>query len=612
MVYPLVKEVVGSPTGNNWVQVHHFAGLEEKRIKEGGEMVLLLSLQGAGEQTATAFGREIISRVYEEYYVNLPGKPMERLKVMLNKLAKERPLFLTEKVAISLLAAVFWKDYVYLGVRGEGTIILRRKGRVFSLLEGNSLEAKVISGVPQEGDLFVLATKDFWGKISPEVLKKALEEDDLQKSQEILSPLVQSNPQQGKMGAALIMIEKQQEEKKSSSEEDLAKRKFFSFPRFPSREEKVKRERKEFSLSWQGKIPLRVNHWLGVMLVSVLLGSVFWGWQRQKQNLQKRRLAELISQAEERIRAAQQVKSLDINHSLAFIKEANSFLQEAKKIAPEDEKVKLLKKETEKLLLLWGGEEGIAPELFFDLNLLAEGAAGERLVCKEKEVYVFDPHQGKIFVISYPEKQTRVLVGGEDIKDKKFFLPGEKGFYFLDKEGVVFWNKKEKKRVVEKEWGKPVAFARWGRNLYVLDKEEEKLWKMVPVGKGFSSPRQWFSGLPSFSWPEVKGLAINGHVWVLTKKGVFSFWNGKEERRNFDFGGVKEPQLIAVASEASLVVVGDKDNNLFFWDKKGELKARIKVKKTITAMDISPQGKWLFVLDKDKIYWINLEKLFSS
>ena len=61
-----------------------------------------------------------------------------------------------------------------------------------------------------------------------------------------------------------------------------------------------------------------------------------------------------------------------------------------------------------------------------------------------------------------------------------------------------------------------------------------------------------------------------------------------------------------------MVVVGDKDNHLFFWDKKGELKARIKVKKTITAMDISPQGKWLFVLDKDKIYWINLEKLFSS
>jgi len=593
-----VKEVVGTPGKQGWVQFHRFSGLEAEKQAERGEMVLLLALEGVSEQAATAFGKDIILRVYEEYYQNLAGTPMARLEKMLEKLGKQRPIYLTEEVKVSLLVAVFWQEFVYLGIWGEGECWLVRQGKITPLLKGRGDKSLVICGQPKKDDLFLLGTAAFFEQIPTGTIQASLQTGKIETAIETLSPLVHAREDQGKIGVVLV----------KKGEETLTATSSLPTTPLPVKSPRRLSRLPRLRFSWPFAFS-RLNLVLGILLLALLVGLVGWGWQRKRQAAFQQKIQNLIAQAEEKLTAAESIRQLDLQQSLALTRQAEDLAKEVLSLSPHHSGAQQLKEQAEKLLLVLGGGEKIQPELFFDLGILAEGAEGKQLVCGSKKLYVLDPASKYLFVFTYPDKSSHPLAGGEVLQEKKFLAVKGKNFYLLDKKGIVFWNGKEKqKRVLEFQWQQPISLGSWGSNLYVLDPAAGKLWKLVGLAKGFAPPRDWFAVPPSFAWETVVDMAINGHIWFLTRQGkVFRFLAGQEDRVNLDTRGIKEGQLLAVASEADRVAVLDTSNKLFVWDKQGELLFQFNLEiEPVLDLVFAPRGRWLFLLTKGKVYWLDL------
>lgn len=605
----VLKEIIGTPDNEGWVQIHHFSGLEAEKKQKRGEMVLLLSLKGASEEAATGYGREIISRVYEEYYGNLSETPMERVKEMLTKIGKERPVYLTERISLSLLVSVYWQGFVYLGVWGSGEFFLLKKGELVPLLSGEGQRSSVISGKVSEADLLIFGTQNFFSQIPQGTIRASLQGNDPQVAAEVLSPLVHARVDQSQIGAALVKIGLEQIEKRVETKtviEPEAGPIAFSNPRI--------RSKREFKLKFP-QIPFsktKLNLGLGLIILAGLFVLIGGGVYRRQKLGKEKEFSSLVSEAENKLKTAETIYQLKAEESLGLIGQVEELITKAQEINPSSTFLESLQKRAENLTVLLGKGDKIRPELFFKLSLLAEEARGEQMSITEKELFVFDPQTQKVFSFQYPDKHSQTFLGGEIVQDKLLFSAQKaNSFYLLDEKGIVFWDGKGgSERVVEHQWQEPFSLLSWGSNFYVLDKGEKKLFKLVGLGKSYSSPKDWFATTPELSWGEIVDLAIDGNIWFLSKSGqITKFFKGREVSFKLENNPQKESSLLALSADGSRLVVLTTENQVLVWNKEGAWQGQINLDLT-NAIDlaISPNGQWLFILTKGEVYYLDLNE----
>ena len=588
---------MGTPDNEGWVQIHHFAGLEPEKKEKRGQLVLLLSLKGASEEAATGYGREIISRIYEEYYGNLKGAPMERVKEMLAKVGKERPVYLTEKISLSLLISVYWRGFLYLGVWGGGEFFLLKEGELLPLLSGEGQRSLVISGQITKTDLLIFGTQNFFSQIPQGTIRASLQTNDPFAAAEILSPLIHVRADQSQIGAALIKIEEEQDQVETKPttyfEAEIRKRVKLKFPKIP------------FSKT-------RLNLGLGLIILMGLLVLIGGGVYRRQKLTKEKKFNDLVSEVESKLGAAEAIYQLKADESLGLVKQAEELIVKAQEINPNNNSLMSLQKRVESLTVILGGGEKIKPELFFKLSLLAEEARGEQLSITEKELFVFDPQSQKVFSFGYPGKYSQTFSGGEIAQNKLFFsVPRANQFYLLDEKGIIFWDGKDSsERVVEREWKEPFSLLFWGSNFYVLDKGEKKLFKLVGLGKNYSAPQDWFTNTPNLAWEEIVDLGIDGNIWFLSKSGqITKFYKGQPASFKLENNPQKESALLALPGSSSRLVVLTVENQLLVWDKEGVWQGQINLELgEVADLVISPDGQWLFFLTEGEVYTLNLDE----
>lgn len=607
MVVLRVKNIVGNPDSSSWSQVHHFAGLEREKLAQRGEMVLLLSLRGVTKETGTVLGRELVSRVYEEYYGNLSQSPMERLREVLVKVSKEKPIYLEEKVNFSLLVLVLWREVVYLGIWQRGRIWLFRQGRVEELLRGREGEVKVISGQIQKDDLFLLGTEEFFSQLPLETIKAGLRTNNEEKVVEILTPLVQARPHQGALGAAVVKVreeegEAQEEEKKEEDKKEGEKgqERKFSFPRY------------SFSSSLRRRLTLGA----ATVFLFLFLGILVLGWQKKSQQEKRVRFNQLYSQAEEKLTTALSLRSLERKESLRLAQESLTLINQALALFPEENQGRVLKEKAEKLIGLLGEGERQKPSVFFNLRLLSEEIEGRALWVGEKEIYVLDRKKGRVFSLSWPKKKSTILAVAPELKESWSLVLAGGRVYFLLTQGVSLFQNETLQPVIEfTDEEEVVLMSSWGNNLYLLDKKGKQLWKYSSLGGLKRKKEAWFKEEVGFSWDEVVDFDIDSRIWFLTHRGeVFRYLSGRQE--NFALKGSFEGEaaLLAVARKGDLIVVWDKrGKTVWLWNKQGEWLAKIPLAlEEVIDLGITPGGEEVFLLDKTQIYQLDLSSYRES
>ncbi|MGI5826189.1 MAG: hypothetical protein ACOX50_02120, partial [Patescibacteria group bacterium] len=160
-------KVVGTPADGFWSQVHSFSPQSPEKKEKRGDLLAVLVIRGVSEGIeSVAAGREVLSRLHEEYFGNLSGSAFERLSEAVAKVGRENQ-------DLEIIAGVLLGSVLHLAILGTGKVFLKRGEKTGILLNGGG-EVKTASGYLQEGDLLVLGSSHFFNLVSTDALKTNL------------------------------------------------------------------------------------------------------------------------------------------------------------------------------------------------------------------------------------------------------------------------------------------------------------------------------------------------------------------------------------------------------------------------------------------------------
>jgi hypothetical protein len=618
-----IAKIVGTPSDGLWSQVHTFFPEEDDKKEKRGDLLTVLVISGvaAGVESVAA-GREILSRLHEEYYENLSGSAFERLTSAVEKLGKENE-------NLELVAAALLGEALYLAVYGEGRVFLKRGEKKGILLKGDG-GLKTASGFLQEDDFLVLGSRRFFEAVGDGVLKASLESGSASEAVESLAPIVLGRNDMAAAAAILACAKKEEElmiqsvapneEKKEilpPKKEELPtarpiKEKLFNRFRFGL----LRRRRPAiFVRSAAAERKKRLYFLISLVLLLLLGTSLILGVRRKMGEGKRLKASQLVKQAEEKLNQGKTLSAAQPVEGRVLGEEVQRLADEALALSPKNnEEATFLKKEAEKFLASLGQEVTLAePTVFMDLNIISDGANGVALGLAEKNLVVLDEAKKKIYLLSV-EKKSQVVIDFTDEQgdqlaavDKKAFVLAEKGIY------VVNLLQKSASLKIERDevWKSIVGLGAYAGNLYLLDKGAGNIWRYLATEEGFSARKSWFSGTPP-DLSEGVSLAIDGAIWVLKKEGISKFNLGKEE--NFVLNRMPEsflePAKIFTSAEAENLYVLDKGRGkIYVITKSGDFKAAYAWDGFKNAQDLAATEaiKKLFVLSGTKIYEVGLK-----
>jgi hypothetical protein len=184
-------KLTGNPDPSGWAQVHEFSPQEEEKLKARGHLFAVIST-GRHEEgvDSVVAGRELLSRLHEEYFGEITKPAFISLKEAVEKVITE---FTASWGEVEIAAAVYLNGVVYSVAGGGAQAVLFRDGMLAKILEsGGDAGTISASGYPKEGDIFLLATNNFFATLPNGVIKAALEGHDPGGAAESLAPYIHS------------------------------------------------------------------------------------------------------------------------------------------------------------------------------------------------------------------------------------------------------------------------------------------------------------------------------------------------------------------------------------------------------------------------------------
>jgi len=279
-------KISGIPNLLGWTQVHEFKPEEEEKLIKRGHLFAVFSTKKKeeGVDSVTA-GRELLSRLHEEYFGNLETPAYVAIKSAVSKVADE---FLKTWGDVEIAVVVVLSDVVYSAAVGGSKVVIYRNGSIATILESNAFEVITASGYPKEGDNIILGSKLFFENIPTGTLKASLEGPNLAASIESLAPQISANENSGNIAVVIgfdkkIILEAIRETIPMKQKVEVFKRNtsnFFS-KFFPERKIFVK----EKMLDDQVGKGRKTTFYVGIVLLILLFVSIGFGI---KQNLAKK------------------------------------------------------------------------------------------------------------------------------------------------------------------------------------------------------------------------------------------------------------------------------------------------------------------------------------
>jgi len=593
----LFARVVGQPGSDSWPQVFIFSPQEEKEESKGILFGAIAFRVKEKIEDIAGFGRNILSRLYEEYYKKTEATSLlERLSFSVLKIVQE---FKEETEIFEIIAASIYRNILYLASFGEGEVWIKRGEDFKRVLKGE----ETASGFVEPGDFIIIGTSSFFSFLSQEKIQEAFRDENCEKAGEILTSTIYSQGD-GFLTAGLICQIVQKKEvlkEKSGLFEKIKKYCFKNFSFVSLRGLNQEEERKKMGLS------------LAIILILLFLISIFFGKKqlaiREKEEKYNLLYSEIIKDFKEG------KDLLPSNQKLAkeFILKSWEKIGELESLKIESSKTEKLKKEIEEFLPLILKEYKLSEvPLFLDLGLFRQGGRGDKLSLFGDFMVVLDSRENVLFGINISQKSGEILIGEKDLSgqtksvavyENYVYVLGERGIFQVETKG------KEKKVVVEPDWEEERLLSVFAGNLYVLDKKG--IWR-YSKGANFSNKESWFKEKEGPEWGSFISWAIDGSIWLLRKDGQIlklvqgssSIFNPKGLEKSFS-----SPTKIYTSSESNNLYILDNGNKrLVVLGKGGEYRGEYiwEGLEKISDMVVSEEKRKIFLLEEDKIYQIEL------
>lgn len=615
-------KLVGTPTSTSGSWVHTFSPADEEKLARRGHLLIAIGLtnfNGLGD--LAAIGKEIVSRLHEEYYGDLSETAFNQLKKTITKVIQEAEE--GSEFDLDISAAGVVGSYLYGMISHSGRLIMFRQNQIISLFTGEENG----SGRLQEGDVFLLGTEEFFRLVNEETIHTALIASNPQEMVEILAPFIHGQPDGSSAAIAFRIFQKEPEEKKNQQiitpveKPIVAKKKIVWRPKINWKEKFAKiiiwfddfLKRKIIYLQSREEKTSRSQRTMftvALVLLVILAVSVFFGMKQRKNSGENLQTTALLQQAKEKKEEGEALLTLNSAKAQQLLQESKNLLDKIENSGDFPQEAVDLKNELGKILSNSIKEYQVQGKVFFDLELIKAGAIGDKLILNEGQIIILDKNQKAVYGLGIKDKKSTILFGGEKIEGASLIAEANGIIYALTNKGILQGGKiPELKIETDNDWQEIIDFKGFGGSLYLLDKKGE-IWKYSPIEGGFSNKQSWLKTATDFS--QATSLAIDGSLWVLNQDGkINKFLQGQKE--NLTLAGLKKPlanpSIIFTNFETGNLYVLDKGNSrVIIFSKTGEYQSEYDWPEINQANDmvVSESEKKIFLLVGSKIYELKI------
>lgn len=589
-----IAKIVGNPADGFWSQVHAFLPKDEAKANCRGQLLAALVIKGvAAGVTAITVGREVLSRLHEEYYGNLAGSAFERLGQAVKKVSQE-----TKDLEIT--AGVLLGKALYLAVYGFGEVVLKRGDQYGRVIKGEG-EFKIASGLLKDEDVLVLGSGYFFQIVGRGVLKAALQGGRAIDAVESFAPLIAGRESAGGAVAVVAVV---------NQPETLAIELVSQKEVPPALEIKVAQPPKGLFVRPHGfEKKKKIYLFLSIFLLVIFAFSLVLGLKRKSAETKKERARLLLSQAEEKFNQGKLAAMEKPSEGQILAEEAKKLAGEAEALFKESEEPIFFRRKVEEFLDSLATEVALGqPTVFMDLTLITDGASGKDLALQGKDLYIFDQAKKKVYRLNLEKKSYEIINLGDKTGQRIALISG-KPVVLGDEE--VFGAEGKTKIEGSDNWGENIDLGSFGNNLYLLDSEKNSVWRYALSGESYGQGKNWFAD-ESHALAQASSMAIDGSIWVSAKDSLFKFTLGKKD--SFVFTKMpEEPENLArvftSADHKNLYLLDKGRGKVYVVDKKGEFKAAYSWEGFRDADDLVAQEalKKIFILAEDKIYEVGLK-----
>ncbi len=612
-------KIVGTSTSKSGSWVHAFSPTDEQKLSQRGHLLVVIGLDNfVGEGELAAVGKEIISRLHEEYYGELSSKPFDQLKKAVDKVSQE--INENGDLNLNLGAVVVINNLLYVAMNHGSQLRLLRQGQIKTIFSGEETG----SGYLKNDDVLLLGTEEFFRLVNPEIIQSALMSSSPEEAVEILAPAIHGQADGSSAGIVFKIFPKEKvtsvetpsavepsatPEKKSFELGKKIKEKIISL--IVSVDDRLKKRLIYLRNNKEKNFRSQKTLFTVALILLVILGvSVFFGMKQRRGSDLTGQTAVLLNQAQAKKEEGEALKTLNPAKSQQLLAEAQNLVKGIEELGGQSDDFLKFKEELNRLLVGFVKEHELEGKPFFDLELIKAEAEGKDLLLTEEELIVLDEKQTAVYEIGLTNQKSTILFGGEKLQGASLIARAGDDFYVLTDEGLLKGGKLPEVAIEKDEdWGRIVDVEGFTGNLYLLDSQGE-IWKYPAIEGGFGEKQKWLKQKTDFS--STVSLAVDGSLWVLTKDGqVLKFLQGQKD--SFALSGLNkslfEPTALFTDFDSQNLYVLDKGNaRIVVFNKGGEYQSEYHWPELSQAQDlvVVEAEKKIFCLMGNKIYLLEM------
>lgn len=649
----LTAPILSSASETAWSQIHTFSPLKKEKATTYGSLFSVISLsQEEINLDLAAFGKEIISRLQEEYYgQKITASVLEHLKNALQKISQE--FSQNQDLQLTLITAIVLDQFLYFAVSGPGKILLLRGTRLATILSSQKPELISASGLAKKNDLFLLATTPFFQSLNSQILFQTLKNNPPKKAAEIFTPLLHEKNQVSKKAALICQIKFLPEEKihpephatpPTLSDSGVVQGPTPSHPFLPSSPSLPKKPssrpsstvipgltrnlskiipktlsllKKPFEkaptlyLKADKEKQKKTLLSIGLILFFLLIMSTVLGALQRVKNQKETQFQKIFQEIEYHFEQGKTLSTINPQLAQERLQEASQILsspketyqkeaQYFKKLTEMEEKINTLLKEVKR--------EYTFPELplFFNLGLIKKDLKAQDLSFFKGQFFIL----GQDGTLAKLESQTRAsqILGKHD--QAQLIANQEENLYLLSAKGIFQMTNGQEKLLIEPQEseGEIIDFASFSNSLYLLEKSPPEIYKFPALEQGFGRRQRWLSpGVELTQTP--LSFSINGYLWLATQDKVEKLAQGNFA--TFSFNNL-EPQVenlidLYTQEDCQFLYLLEKNRALVV-SKEGQYQSQYRWQNEEPQKIIADEeNKKIFLIKDEKIWALDIQ-----
>lgn len=573
-----------------------------------GHLFALININSDEEKELNSIGHDINFEFNQNYFNSENNLDvLNNLQQSINSIVKN-PLYSDYQIDFSV--AVILNNQLFLATFGNSKVILKRQNQISILLNNSENQIETLTGPIENQDRVFLLTNSFFEKITWQKIKLFLSDPKIENVEENFLSAIFSLKDQKDLAAALIEIEQDHQD-----DQDLTinptiniEKPNFNFPKVSQIITDHKKDSSVFISHHETKEVgkrKKLSLLLGTILLLGLFVSIYFGIEKNKTQKIEKEYQSLKTEIQSQVEKINQTKNLSLDSAREAAATAQQTVEKMTALKIHQEEVENFNSQLKDILSQTGSSQNYVPDFFYDANQISNNSQFQKIIFNDNKIYLLDSTNGRIDYLDVDSKSTKSVLVSEKIKSAINLALDKTNLYIMDKDNISLIDKDNLTSKISLTDINPTDFKFWNGAAYVIDSENQTIWKFTPNSSGFSKAQNWLKNDAKLDSDAVS-LSINGKIWVLYQNGtVVPYLSGiKEDFTPSQASQFTKSDNLDVTQEKELLSFIDNNNIIYLYQKSGELLSKYNLGQLeVSDIAFDEKNNFLYILGTDqKIY----------